>query len=303
MDLKSLKTFHTIVKCGSFHRAAQELNYVQSTVTMQIQKLESELGVTLIDRGKEMTLTEAGRIFYEESSPIVKNMEHLQTSITNITSGEAGHIRLGVTEPTASYRLPQILKAFMSDYPKIRFSVEIASTSVLIERIRKGELDLALSTAPDIGSDLYFEPLFHETFVALLPEHHPLTANDTLTPQDFAGHRLLITSNTCPYRKKLEFVLQEKGSIMLDTMEIGSMTALRFYVEQGLGIALVPKIVVDSGAKGTTVRGIDESLIHITFGLLCKQSSYPFQQASLKFFNYLKQAWCFSNKTDADSPS
>ena len=286
-----MKTFHTIVKCGSFHRAAQELNYVQSTVTMQIQKLESELGVTLIERGKEMVLTEAGRIFYEQSLPIVKNMEQLQTSMKSITSGEAGHIRLGVTEPTASYRLPQILKGFIAEYPNIRITVEIASTPILIERIQRGELDLALSTAPDIGSDLYFEPLFLEKFVVLLPEQHPLTAKAKLKHEDFEGHRLLITSSTCAYRKKLEFVLKEKGSIMLDTMEIGSMTALRFYVEQGLGIAMVPKIIVNHETKGTTVREIDTSLIHMTFGLLCKESAYPFQQASLRLYNYLKQVW------------
>lgn len=59
MDLKTLKTFQMIVKYGSFIRTAQEMNYAQSTVTMQIQKLESELGVQLIERGKEIGLTEA----------------------------------------------------------------------------------------------------------------------------------------------------------------------------------------------------------------------------------------------------
>lgn len=291
MDFKILKTFHAIVKYGSFHRAAQEMNYVQSTVTMQIQKLESELGVTLIERGKDMALTEAGRIFYEQSLRIAKSMDNLQKSMTSIGLGEAGHLRLGATEPTASHRLPQILKAFMIKYPGIRVSVEIASTLVLSERIRKGELDLALSTAPGIGSDLYFEPMYQEKFVLLLPEHHPLTGKDKLTAEDFAGHRLLITSSTCPYRKKLEYLLQEKGNILLDTMEVGSMTALKYYVEHGLGIALVPKIIVGPETMGTTARTIDGSLMHMTIGLLCKESLHPFQQASLKLYTCLKQTW------------
>ncbi|MEK3883214.1 LysR family transcriptional regulator [Paenibacillus sp. PL2-23] len=290
MDFKTLKTFHAIVKYGSFHRAAQEMNYVQSTVTMQMQKLESELGVILIERGKEMALTEAGRVFYEESLRIAKSMEHLELSMTSIGSGEAGHLRLGTTEPTASHRLPQILKAFIDEYPHIRVSVEIASTLTLSERIRKGELDLALATAPGIESDLYFEPLFQEKFVLLLPEHHPLTDKVALTPDDFAGHRLLITSSTCPYRKKLEYVLQEKGNSMLETMEVGSMTALKYYVQQGLGIALVPEIVVEPATMGTTIRAMEGSLIHMTTGLLCKESARPFQQACLKLYACLKKS-------------
>ncbi|SDD83686.1 DNA-binding transcriptional regulator, LysR family [Paenibacillus sp. UNCCL117] len=289
MDFKTLKTFQMIVKHGSFNRAAQEMNYVQSTVTMQIQKLESELGVQLIERGKEVGLTEAGRLLYDQSLQIVKNMEQLQASLLDMKSGEAGHIRVGVTEPTASYRLPGILKKFMSMYPNIHISLEISSTTHLSELVLKGEIDFSLCTAPGAGSDLYFEPLFAEEFVAVLPEDHPLLQKTVIEPEDFQGYRLLVTSATCPYRKKLEMTMQEKGIVSLDTMEIGSMTALKFYVEEGLGIALVPKITVESGNHGTRVRRITGSLIEMTFGILCKEWAYPFQLARQKLYQYLKQ--------------
>ncbi|GAA0378334.1 LysR family transcriptional regulator [Bacillus horti] len=288
MDLNTLKTFQMIVKYGSFNRAAQEMNYAQSTVTMQIQKLESELGVKLIERGKEIGLTGAGRLFYDQSLQITKNMEYLQTSLSNVKSGDAGHIRIGVTEPTASYRLPGVLRNFMSEHPNIRISVEISNTPILRERILKGEIDFALSAAPDLGSELYFEPLFKEEFVALMPENHPLAQKEVIVPEEFRGYRLLITSATCPYRRKLEMVLQENGNVMLDTMEIGSMTALKYYVQNGLGIALVPKIMIEPEISGTTVRMVSGSLIFMTFGILCKASAYPLQLASGKLFQQLK---------------
>ncbi|CAM2948634.1 LysR family transcriptional regulator [Paenibacillus sediminis] len=289
MDLKTLKTFQMIVKYGSFIRAADEMNYVQSTVTMQIQKLESELGVQLIERGKKIRLTEAGRLFYEQSLHIVKNMDQLQTSLSDLQLGESGNIRLGVTEPTASYRLPDILERFLSQFPKIRISVDIANTPTLSERLLKGEIDLALCSAPDLGSDLYFEPLFKEEFVVLMPENHPLAQKAVIAPDDIRGHRLLITSATCPYRRKLEIVLQESGNIPIDTMEIGSMTALKYYVERGLGIALVPEIVLRPLPTGTTVRTMSGSLIHMTSGILSKPSEYPLKQASSKLYQFLKQ--------------
>ena len=288
MDLKTLKTFHLIVRYGSFNRAAQEMNYAQSTVTMQMQKLESELGVKLIERGKGISLTEAGRLFHEQSLQITKNMEYLQTSLSNLKSGDSGHLRIGVTEPTASYRLPSVLRNFMTEHPNVRISVEISNTPTLKERVLQGEIDFALSTAPDLGSELYFEPLFQEEFAVLMPENHPLAQKEVIVPEEFRGHRLLITSATCPYRRKLEMVLQESGNLMLDTMEIGSMTALKHYVENGLGIALVPKIMIEPEASGTIVRMVSGSLISMTLGMLCKASAYPLQLASGKLYHQLK---------------
>lgn len=289
MDLKTLKTFQLIVKYGSFNRAAEEMNYAQSTVTMQIQKLESDLGIQLIERGKKMRLTEAGRMFHEQSMQIVKNMEQLQANLSDLQLGESGNIRIGVTEPTASYRLPVILKKFISDYPKIHVSIEFANTPVLCERLLMGELDFALCSAPDLGSELYFEPLFKEEFVVLIPENHPLTEKPVIAPADFQGHRLLITSAICPYRRKLEMVMQELGNSSLDTMEIGSMTALKYYVESGLGIALVPKVVLNPLPAGTTVRNICGNLIDMTFGILCKSSDFPLKLASAKLYQRVKQ--------------
>jgi len=290
MDLKALKTFHAIVKHGSFIRAAEELNYVQSTVTMQIQKLESEVGAQLFDRGREIRLTEAGRLLYEESLHIIKKLEQLQMHLSDLKSGESGHIRIGVTEPTASFRLPGILKTFMALYPNIRISVEVSNTPGLIKRVLSEELDFALATAPSIGSELYYEPLFEEEFVVLLPQDHPLCDQDAIVPEDLNGYRLLVTSATCPYRRKLEMVLQERGHVAWDTMEIGSMTALKYYVKAGLGIALVPRIIVDAEGEGLVARSIEGSLVHMTFGILCKDSNYPFQYASQKLYMFLKQA-------------
>ncbi len=280
-----------IVKYGSFVRAAQEMNYVQSTVTMQMQKLEAELGAQLLERGagKDLRLTEAGRLFHEQSTQIVKQLEQIQTSLSNLKLGESGHVRIGVIEPAASYRLPHILKEFSTQYPHIRISLEFGNTPALSERIVKGELDFALCSTPELGTELYFEPLFQEEFVALLPDRHPLAEHPVLSPEQLCGHRLLITSETCPYRRKLEMVLQESGQSAVDTMEIGSMTALKSYVESGFGVALIPRILAVEASAGTTVRELEGNLIFMTSGLLCKASAYPLQMASQKLYQYLRE--------------
>ncbi|WP_019423419.1 LysR family transcriptional regulator [Paenibacillus sp. OSY-SE] len=289
MDLKALKTFHRIVSLGGFNRAAEELNYAQSTVTMQIKKLEAELGILLIERGKLFQLTEAGRVFHQQSTHIVKDIEHLEATMSDMLVGEAGNIRVGAVEPIASCQLPGILDRFLSKYPKIRISVDIANTAALSERLLKGELDLALCSRQDIGTALYFEPLFSEDLVFLVPERHPLASNPTLSFEDIKHHRMLLTSKNCLYRKKIEIALQERCENQVETMEISSMAAMKHYVEGGLGIALVPKSIASPQLSGTVARKINGTRISITFGMLCKAADYPLKLACAKLYQYLKQ--------------
>ncbi len=290
MELLHLKTFQTIVKHGNFIRAAEELNYAQSTVTTQMQKLEADLGVQLMERGKQFRLTEAGRLFYEQSAAILKNMEQLQLNMSGLQEGETGHVRLGVTEPTASYRLPKLLQAFMMSNPGIGISLVFGNTPMLSEQLYKGEIDLAICSPPDEMSERYFEPLFRETFVVLLPDNHPLTAKGTVDPADLYETRLLLTSAVCPYRRKLEIVLQQIGpQLGLHTMEIGSMTALPHYVASGMGIALVPSILLNPPPKHTVQRAVSGDLVDMVVGILSKPADFQTKPSTAKVYHYLKE--------------
>lgn len=289
MDFKTLKTFQAIVSTGSFNKAAEELSYAQSTVTMQIQKLEAQLGVQLLERGKQqICLTEAGRLFHEQSLHIVKDMERLQSSLADLQAGGAGNVRIGVTDPTASYRLPKLLRRFMDLYPRIELSVEIAGTTALCEQLLRGELDMILCSAPQLGTELHFEPLFIEEFVLLMPLDHPLAGESEITADQLRGHRLLITAAGCPYRKKLESVLQESAGPPLNTMEIGSMTSLKFYVESGIGMAFVPWIMLQPLPAGTVVRKLSGAAIDMSYGIACRIADYPLKPASLSLYQFLK---------------
>ncbi|MNC23322.1 HTH-type transcriptional regulator GltR [compost metagenome] len=290
MELKTLKTFQAIVNTGSFNRAADELNYAQSTITMQIQKLEAELGVQLLERGKQqISLTEAGRLLYEQSLRIVKDMELLENRLGDLTAGEAGNLRLGATDPTASYRLPVLLQEFMSRHPGIDISVDIGGTPALTERLLRGELDMMLSSAPEMSKGLHYEPLFIEKFVLLLPEDHPLADVPEVTSSQLREHRLLITASGCPYRKKLESILQESAGPMLNTMEIGSMSALRFYVQSGLGMALVPVSTLQPLPEGTAIKRLKDGPVDMSCGIACRTADYPLRLAALSLYQFLKR--------------
>ncbi|MNC29433.1 HTH-type transcriptional regulator GltC [compost metagenome] len=131
--------------------------------------------------------------------------------------------------------------------------------------------------------------MFTEVFVLLLPEGHPLISAPSVTADHLRGHRLLITAPTCPYRKKLESVLKESAGPPLDTMEIGSMSALKFYVESGLGIALVPEVTLDPVPAGTVYRRLEGRAVDMTCGIICRIADYPLKPAVRRLYDLIRQ--------------
>jgi DNA-binding transcriptional LysR family regulator len=291
MDLRAIKTFVAIVRLGGFQHAADELSYAQSTVTMQIQKLERDLGVKLFERGRKFRLTEAGRIFNEQASYIVRDVDHLQSTMNNIVHGESGSLLLGVIEPTASFRLPAILASFMTNHPHIQISIQIGNTHTLKELILKGEIDFAITSVPETSSGLYFNPLFSEQLALLVPSIHPLATKPEICTQDLKGERFLVTARECVFRKKLVTLLQKIGT-SYSTLEISSLTALKYYVQANHGIALVPAITVTPAPVGTVVKVVQDLELDLGIGLLRSSERITFGAAEEKLAMFLQEKLC-----------
>lgn len=284
MDLRFLKTFQTIVQTGSFQQAAEQLLYAQSTVTVQIQKLESELGVQLFDRnGKRVTLTEAGRILYEQSKQIMKDIEALQQSITDIGTGYSGHIRLGAIEPTASLRLPELIHSFCQERPHVNVTLEVGTAPPLHQRILADQLDFVISTPPAPSSGLVFEPLFTEPFSLLIPSDHALATQEAIEPADLSHYRLILSEPTCAYKEMIEQIMLENNFTLQSGLEIGSIEGMKRLVQAGAGIALIPTVAADHLPAGTAMKQIRTIGFQVRLGLVYRPESHRFGLALKSF--------------------
>jgi len=135
MELRHLATFQMIVREGSFLRAAEKLQYAQSTITLHIQQLETELGVKLFARqGKKVQLTQAGCALHDQADSLLQRAAALQQAMMEITTGAVGRLRIGSIEPTASLRLPSLIAHFCHERPKVRLTVEVGGTSFVSQR-------------------------------------------------------------------------------------------------------------------------------------------------------------------------
>lgn len=295
MELRQLRTFRAVVEQGSLLRAAGELGYAQSTVTLHIQQLEAELGAALFHRGgRRLQLTEVGAELYDRAGDILARVEELRQGVGDLISGEGGHVRIGCIEPSASLRVTPLLARFCAERPKVRLTVEVGGTRTISDRVARKELDAALCSPPPAELGLAFEPLFVEAMALVAPESHPLAGKDTIAAADLSGHRLLLSERACAYRAAIERALREQGTdpyagYELGNIEIGGMEALKRAVQSGLGVAILPAAVVSPPPVGTVVRDLRHPALGLQVGLASRPGTRPHSRALDALLSMLRQ--------------
>lgn len=276
MELRQLVTFQTIVQQGSFLRAAEALDVAQSTVTLHVQQLEAELGVQLFTRqGRRMQLTEAGRTLQGQATDLLNREAILRQAMADLSGGEAGHVRLGAIEPTASLRLPPLLVHFCRKRPKVRLQLEVGGTAGIGQRVAAGDLDFGICSPPPTQLGLAYEPLFVETMTLLMPADWPLATRETLQPDDLLDGPLLVTEQNCAYRVMIEQTLVERGTTPTSQIEIGSMTALLHAIQSGLGMGIVPAAIATPLPPGTIRKDVAGLHFGLSVGLVQRPDGMP----------------------------
>ncbi|RXZ79728.1 LysR family transcriptional regulator [Paenibacillaceae bacterium] len=285
MELRLLKTFYTIVQLGSFHRAAEALQYSQPTVSVQLKKLETELGVKLLERTKAIKLTSEGHLVYEHAESLLRNYTNFNSMLTDISNGEAGIVAIGAAEPSVSRLLPDVIHSFLAKKPKIQIKVSVGTNLELMQMVLNDQVDLALCHQPEphllsqCGQpgpevELEFNPLLTESFMLLLPENHPLAGRDVIFLKDLINDRFLVTPASCPFRIKIESMASRKlGGGFKNAIEVASITAIKYFVQAGLGITFVPEIDAAPVLSGTVVKHVADLEKGPEVGILAKRHS------------------------------
>ena len=273
MQLRQLSTFRTVADALNVTRAAERLNYAQSSVTEQINGLEQDLGVRLFERSNRgLRLTPAGHRLVDYAERILSLAEEARAAVTEVGS-PGGELLIGAPETLCVYRLPSLLTRFCEDYPTVHVVLRPGNRAECRNGVREGTLDLCFTfgTPPD-HPDLESMPLLPEPVVVVAPKGHPLTLRELVVNSDLAGVDFLVTEPGCSYRLMFEEALgSAPGHRPRVAAELTSIGALRTCVAAGMGCALLPQIAVAADlARGTVGlvpwRGPHyEALVHATW--------------------------------------
>jgi len=178
MELRHLRYFVAVAEELNFTRAAERLGISQPPLSLQIRQLEKELGTPLfLRRARSVELTDAGRLLLEEARVILKQVETAKSGVRRRGRGETGRIVIGSAGATYFHGvIPEIIREYGMRYPDIILAPQASNTSLLVARLRAGQVDIALIRPPiDDVEGLTIVPLINEDTVVILPNGHRLS--------------------------------------------------------------------------------------------------------------------------------
>lgn len=243
MTLTQLSYVVAVDTYRHFATAAEKSFVTQPTLSMQIHKLEDELGVTIFDRSKSPVVpTEVGEQIIEQAKIILKESKQI-SDIANFEETELkGIFNVGVIPTVAPYLVPLFLRNFMKKYPNVDLVFEELITTELLDRLANDRLDAGIIATPTDQSFIYTEDLFVEPFLGYLSHSHPLTEKEKLTVDDLNMANIWLLNEGHCFRDQTVKLCKEvkKESKSKIEFKSGNLETLKRLVEQNFGMTLLP---------------------------------------------------------------
>ena len=194
MELRHLKYFVAVAEWKGFSHAARRLYVSQSAISEQISDLEREIGVQLLIRSsRQVTLTDAGKVFLEEAKKVLSAADHAIESAQRSMKGQLGNLRIGFFTNGIGVFFFSLIREFRASHPDVKLSLVEMSARLQMEALVNNEIDIAFTREldPQFASVLSSELLFKEPLVAVLPRDHPL-AGGLVKLSDLASEQFVL---------------------------------------------------------------------------------------------------------------
>lgn len=247
MTLVQLEYIVALDTYRSFGIAAEKCFVTQPTMSMQVQKLEEDLGVKLFDRSKQpITPTDIGAEVIEQARITLKESYKLRELINNQKSVVSGELRIGIIPTMAPYLMPQIISAFMKKYPEVQLVIWEYMTDQIVSELKNGLLDCGILSTPLEDKSLQESPLFYESFVAYLSKSSPLTHKKNLQASDINLDDLWLLNEGHCMRNQILNICKRKKTNEVRAFEYNtdSVETLKRMVEMNKGITLLPELSI-----------------------------------------------------------
>ncbi len=250
MTITQLEYIVAVNNYKSFSVAANHCFVTQPTLSMQIQKLEEELGVSIFDRSRNpITVTHVGEQLIRQAKVILEDRDRFQNIIENVKGEFSGILRVGIIPTIAPFLLPLFLQSFINKYPKVELIFDELTTNEIISGIHRSTLDFGILALPINDSGIIEEPLYYEPFVAFIPEKHKLFSKEKINVDDlYVNDLLLLKEGHCLREQTLKVCRTSEKEWRADhnkiLFEFGSLDTLINLVQQNFGITLLPYLSI-----------------------------------------------------------
>lgn len=247
MTITQLEYVVAVATYKSFVSAAEKCFVTQPTLSMQIQKLEDELGVKLFDRNKHpIAITAMGEAIVEQARIVLSECDKINELIQLQQNNLAGKFRFAVIPTVAPYILPGLLEHYSAKYPDVKLDVKELETHQIITALRNNEIDAALLSTPLEENDIKEYPLFYEPFVAYFSEGEKALKKRLISPSDIELDRIwLLNEGHCMRNQIINLCsdqVQRLQSERAYRYESSNVETLRKLVDKNKGFTVLPEL-------------------------------------------------------------
>lgn len=248
MNLEQLRSFVEVAQVGNFTRAADRLHLAQPSLSRQISTLESDLGAQLFHRARGgSTLTGAGELLLPLARRMLADAETVHRELAELAGLQRGRVRLGATPTLCISLVAEVLSAFHAAHPAVELHLSERGSRRLLDELAAGELDLALITTSDAAPAERFtvSPLLIEELVVISSAALPaVVSGDTIDLAAVAALPQIVFSSSYDLRGTTDDAFRAAGLSPEVVLEGAEMDAVLRFVERGLGVAIVPAMVL-----------------------------------------------------------
>lgn len=257
--LETVQSFLVLAEELNFRRSAERLHLDQSALTRRIQKLEHLLGFRLLERStREVSLTQAGRSFYEDNARLMRGYEDSVQAARRIAEGKAGQLRVGYMAFAATELMPAAVARFRQVHPHVDMRLSYIRTQGQKIALANDEIDLGYMIGPFDHPDYHSVPLSSEPLYVVTPRSHPLLLLPSITPQNLIGQDMILGDmrEWDEYRWRLNDLFSAEGVALKVTLEASNTLGLIGLVAAGLGVTIYPESLIGFVGRAVEVRQI-----------------------------------------------
>jgi LysR family cyn operon transcriptional activator len=290
MEIRHLHYFLKLTEALSFTRAAAALHITQSTLSHQIKQLEQQLGCRLFDRiGRQIRLTEPGRILQEHAIRIVGAVDASINALASLDGLIQGQLTVGVFRTFGSSPLPHVFAKFGAEYPGVQIKVRQLSLIDIERELIEGSMSLAIGYLPASSEKVETEPLFAVPLAVVSNRNHPLYKCSKISIKDLHAQDLVLLSREFPLRQLIDDAFSRHGVKPRIIMEMNSSEAALSTVRCGPLAAILTDRVLDKTDTLSSIRLRDPTLSR-TAAIFWARNNYR-PRAAIILAEMVKQAY------------
>lgn len=269
MTLQQLEYMVALDTHRHFVTAAEKCFVTQPTLTIQLKKLEEEMGVAIFDRSKHpIEPTEIGAKIILKARTILREVKGVDELIQNENQALEGTFKVGIIPTLAPYLLPRFLRSFGEEYPRTRLIIQELESEVLIDQLMHDELDIAIMSTPLKEPVLREVKLFNEPFVVYAAAEHPLDQLTQISSKDLLRNDLWLLKEGHCFRNQTLNVCGASDAEKQIHFESGSLESIKYLVDTNGGFSLFPALTIDYLVDAKEVLSFKEDVPVREIGLV-----------------------------------